>query len=179
MEAELEAAMAADRTGLESANAQEQMEAEPEAAMAAELSGPKYANAQEQMEAELEAAMLADAAAGVGQDVQHGSESVGQYPQQWQQKNGELDADVATSAGTTQSAAPRTSPLRDSLEGRAEQTLGLPGNGAGLDLDADSSNGRQRLEAVTQTVQIHQYSAMIQCSTTLLVPHVTNQLYRC
>ncbi len=48
------------------ANAQEQMEAELEAAMAADsdsaaVGAPVYANAQEQMEAELEAAMAADA----------------------------------------------------------------------------------------------------------------------
>ncbi len=103
MDAELDAAMAADRDASAApkyANAQEQMEAELEAAMAADsgvaaagAGAPVYANAQEQMEAELEAAMAADAAADARQDVQGGNENASQHADQWQQM--EIDAAAA------------------------------------------------------------------------------------
>ena len=159
MDAELEAAMAAEMSGPTYAKAQEQMEAELEAAMAAEISAPKYANAQEQMEADLEAAMAADAAADVAQDERHASESDVGYPEQWQQKNKEVG--VVTAAKTS-SAAPVRTPLHCSAsEGRAGQTLSLPGAGHGLDLDADAINGAQYLQDKMQKVRITPYLLLL------------------
>ena len=131
MDAELDAAMAADAEAAAApkyANAQEEMEAELEAAMAAEIGVPKYANAQEQMEAELEAAMAADAAAGEDQDESSAL------------KIDKLNEVLAADAGPglfARSAAPLHVQLHDSPKDRTVQMLDLPGDGEGLDLDAD------------------------------------------
>ena len=152
MEAGMEAVTAAEMSGPTYANAQEQMEAELEAAMTAEICAPKYANAQEQMEAELEAAMAADAAANVAQDERHARENDMEYPEQWQQKDKEIGAVMAAK---TSSAAPDRIPLHYSEhEGRAGQTLSLPGDGDGLDLDADGIINAQYLQDKMQKVRI-------------------------
>ena len=159
MQAGMEAVMAAEMSGPKYANAQEQMEAELEAAMAAEISAPKYANAQEQMEAELEAAMAADGADDGPQDFRHGSKDDVQYPQQWEQKDEERGAVMATK---TVSAAPdRTSLHYSASEGRTGQALSLPGNGDGLDLDADSIDGALYPQDDMQKVQITPYLAFM------------------
>ena len=164
MEAELEAALAADAEPVaerQHDNQQEQMHVGMEAVTAAEKSGPKYANAQEQMEAELEAAMAADATDDGPQDFRHGSEDDVQYPQQWGQKDEEL---AAVMAAKTTSAAPDRTPLQYSAsDGRAGQTLSLPGSGGGLDLDADNIYGAHHLPDDLQKVKIMPHLAFLTC----------------
>ena len=163
VEVETEASMGAEMSGPKYANAREQMEAELEAAMAAEISVPKYGNAQEQMEAELEAAMAADAAADMPQHVRHGSDDEEQHPQQWEQK----DADVgAVMAAVTTSAAPDRTPLHYSAsEGRAGQTPSLPEDANGVDLDINGFNGVHYLQDNMQQVQITPHLAFTPLSS--------------
>ena len=155
MGTEMEAATAAGGNRPKSANAQQQMEAELEAAMAAEAGGSKYANAHEQMEAEMEAAMAADAADAEAQDVRHGGKDDVQYPQQWQQKDAEVGA-------KTTSAAPHAPLLHyPSTGARAGQRLDLPGDGDGLDVGADGGGGAQFLQNARQKVRLPPYVAFV------------------
>lgn len=87
MEAELEAAMAADAEPAAEQrhiNAQRQMGTEMEAATAAGVNRPKYANAQQQMEAEMEAAT---------------APGVAKYANAREQMEAELEAAMAAEAG--------------------------------------------------------------------------------
>lgn len=152
VDVETEAAMGTEMSAPKYANAQEQMEAELEAAMAAEMSAPKYANVQEQMEAELEAAMAADAAADMPQHVRQGIEDNEQYPEEWERKVADFGAVMA--AKTTAAALDRTPLHYSASEGRAGQKLNLPADGDGLDLGADGISGAQYLHDGVQKVQI-------------------------